>query len=281
MPEIKIRRATPADRAKANQVEKEATPHLQYLDNVYDDWLSDNTGRLLVAEIAGKMVGTGKFTVLPDGSAWLETLRVSPDFQGMGIGKTFYRKFFDLAAERKIRTLRMYTEEYNSASKGLAELNGFRLAAKFRGSSIPVPAIDTDEESASFIPVTDPDEAFSLLKPYADRWENFLVMNRTFYRFSEPLLAKWSGCNMIYKHPASGTLVILGARFLPERGLQLALFAGDADRALDFALQQTRLQGINRLQCMFPEAADGIRQKLIARGFTPEDYYCQVMEYNR
>ena len=76
-----------------------------------------------------------KLTVLPDGSAWLEALRVAPFAQGKGVGKQFYQHFFTVARERGIPSMRMYTGVRNAVSKGLAERFGFRLAATYRGAS--------------------------------------------------------------------------------------------------------------------------------------------------
>lgn len=73
-----------------------------------------------VAEVDGKIVGIGKLTLLYDGSAWLETLRVDPAYQGNGVGKAIYRRYLEEAAELNAPALRMYTGVKNAVSAGLA-----------------------------------------------------------------------------------------------------------------------------------------------------------------
>ena len=96
------------------------------------------TCEFLIAEINGQAVGIANFSVLPDRSAWLETLRVIPEFQGQGVGKRFYERFFEIARQKKIKTMRMYTGLTNHASKGLAERYGFFSRSRISGSP-PVP----------------------------------------------------------------------------------------------------------------------------------------------
>jgi len=53
-------------------------------------FLNDEDGDWSVEELEGKIMGCGKYSILPDGSAWLETLRVVPEAQGLGLGKRLY-----------------------------------------------------------------------------------------------------------------------------------------------------------------------------------------------
>src|SRR5690606_2018438 len=62
MKDMLVRRAKSEDRKDAVFVEGQATPGLHYLDNVYEDWLVDPDGVLLVAEFDGRLVGVGKFS---------------------------------------------------------------------------------------------------------------------------------------------------------------------------------------------------------------------------
>ena len=55
-----------------------------YLHYVWQDWLNDREGLLLVAEYAGKIVGTAKLTRLAEHSWWLEGMRVHPEYEGHG-----------------------------------------------------------------------------------------------------------------------------------------------------------------------------------------------------
>jgi len=71
--EIVLRRARPEDREKMIWVESRSTPNLSYVPHVWDMFLNDAEGDWSVAELDGEIVGCGKYSILPDGSAWLET----------------------------------------------------------------------------------------------------------------------------------------------------------------------------------------------------------------
>ena len=124
---LTLRKAVAADLTAVLAVEKRSTPNLHYLGRVFDLFLSHSRGEFTVCEIDGEVVACAKLTVLPDGSAWLESIRVIPERQGLGVGKRFYENYFDIAQREGIKTLRMYTGVGNKVSKGLAERYGLQL----------------------------------------------------------------------------------------------------------------------------------------------------------
>ena len=194
---LTIRRARRDDLDAINIVEAGSTPGLRYVARVFDDFVSDEIGEFSVAEIDGQVVACGKFTLMPDHSAWLETLRVQPAYQGRGAGKRLYERFFEVARRAGVTTLRMYTGVTNLVSKGLAERFGFRLAGTFRGAWLPLEAAAAGPAPA-FMPVSDPERAAALLMPHAPRWTGFVVMNRTFYALSPILCADVDDVDAIY-----------------------------------------------------------------------------------
>ena len=275
--EIILRKARPEDREKAIEVESKATPNLSYVGAVFDTFVSDEVGEFSVAEADGEVVAIGKFTVVPDGSAWLETLRVTPERQGHGIGKRFYDRFYEVAESRDVPTMRMYTGVRNVVSKGLAERYGFHRAQTFRGAWMP-PAQRKRGSPGTFRRVTDPERATELLMYYCEAWGGYLVMNRTFYTLTPALCAYLAEEGMVYEDPESGSVVAMGARFMPEKELHIGLFGGDAKACLEFAAQEGEERGVGRLSCLFPASATVIQGFLMRYGFQllPSDFI--VME---
>ena len=82
-----LRKAKPEDKPKVFEVEAKSMPSLQYLPHLFDEWTSEKHGDLSVVELDGEVIGVGKYTSMPDGSAWIEALRVTPEKQGLGAGK--------------------------------------------------------------------------------------------------------------------------------------------------------------------------------------------------
>lgn len=276
--EIVVRKARQKDREKAIWVESKATPNLSYVGAVWGLFTSDDVGEFSVAEADGEVVACGKFTVLPDGSAWLETLRVVPEYQGLGIGKRFYDRFFELARSRGVPAMRMYTGLRNAVSKGLAELYGLRLAATYRGASMPCVQGKIPPSEGGFRLVSDPERATALLMPFKEKWTGFLVMNRTFFSITPALCRHLAEKEMVYADPASGSVVTVGARFLPERALNIGVFGGDVDQCLGFALEQGVERGAARLICDFPPSAVDVQDALVEKGFSLTESDFIVME---
>ena len=273
-----MRKAEQEDRERVIWVESKSTPNLSYVGAIWDLFTSDEVGEFSVAEADGELVACGKFTVVPDGSAWLETLRVIPEYQGLGIGKRFYERFYELARSRGVPAMRMYTGLRNAVSKGLAELYGLRLAAAYRGASLPCVQGKIPPSEGGFKLVSDPERATDILMPFRERWTGFLVMNRTFFSITPALCSHLAEKEMVYEDPASGSVVTVGARFLPERALNIGVFGGDADQCLGFALEQGVERGAARLNCDFPPSAVDVQGALVEKGFALTESDFIVME---
>lgn len=275
---VTIRRARDADRAAVGAVEAQSTPGLRYVDQVFDLFMDSTQGEFLVAEVEEKVVACGKFTLLPDGSAWLETLRVMPDYQGMGIGKRFYEEFFAIARRTQVPTMRMYTGTKNVVSKGLAERFGFRLAERFGEVRLPLAEIVPQSEERTFARITDPRRATELILPHSYLWHDFLVMNRTFYKITAALCTMLATAGQVYGTPDNESVIVLGARFMPEEVVHIGLFGGDGAACLRFAMQQTHKQALGRLNCIYPLDALQVQEQLVAAGFQVLDATLIVME---
>ncbi len=260
-----IRPITEEDRAAVISVEGKSMPHWRYVERVFDQFMSHPTGEFSIAELDGQPVGIAKFTTMPEGSAWVETLRVDPAFQGRGIGKSLYKRFFDIANEQGVDTLRMYTGMQNKVSRGLAEHFGFTLEASFYGANFQFDGSHPNK-SHGFKPVTDQTTAADLLMPLSDEWNGFMVMNRTFYRLTSEL------CGYLVDHgrvfaDGAGNVVAFGARFMPDVSQHIGLFGGDAEACLSFAKAEGQARGAQSLACLFPIAATETRAVLQNAGF--------------
>lgn len=278
---VKLRRAEERDRAAVELVESQATPRLRYLPYVFDEFAEDEMGEFSVAEVDGELAGCGKFTVLPDRTAWLEALRVMPRHQGKGVGKAFYERFFELARAKNIKTMRMYTGIKNVVSKGLAERFGFTLAVECRGSGKIMDAY-AKHGAATFTQVTDAARAVKLLMPYRDRWNGFVVMNRTFYELTPALCEDWARTGKVFEEASSGSVVALGARFMPEQAVHIAAFGGDDDLCLSFASELAAKRGAKGLQCMFPPSSRELQAVVTRNGFIIDgsDYIVMQVSVN-
>ncbi len=65
-----------------------------YIPFVWQDWLADPDGFLIVAENEGRVLGLGKLTKLSEEDWWMEGLRVHPAFEGRGIASQIFDCLF-------------------------------------------------------------------------------------------------------------------------------------------------------------------------------------------
>lgn len=253
------RKATMADLERMLEIEESAIPGYGYLyenRHFYFDG-TENEGEMILAEKDGLPVGMGQYSVLPDGSGWLEILRVEQKHQHQGAGWAIYKRYLELAEETKAPSVAMFTGWKNVASKTLAEKNGFELAAAMQQFDKALGEGEADEAIlAKFRAVTDPDEAEKLIN--AEGWGPFLALNRTFFHYNRPLIEYLCRRGMVYTDGAN--TVVVGCRMLKHRGYHIGWFGGDAKTCLQLAEAVTRKEGLPKLSIMFPPQ----REDLIA-----------------
>jgi ribosomal protein S18 acetylase RimI-like enzyme len=102
-----------------------------YIGDVWDRWLNDPAGPLLVAIVGDQVVGTGKVTMISGSEAWLEGLRVNPAFRGHGLAQAMYEAAETTARKRWARVARYATFSNNTAIHHLSERFGYRRVARF------------------------------------------------------------------------------------------------------------------------------------------------------
>jgi len=274
--EIVLRKATQEDKEKTIWVESQSTPNLSYVPHVWDMFINDKEGDWSVESVDGELAGCGKYSILPDGSAWLETLRVIPQRQGLGLGKRLYEHWLKLSEEKGVKTMRMYTGINNAVSSGLAERYGLSTVETFHGVKMEAKPFKTEH---SFKRITDVDEATELLLPLGEQWGNWIVLNRTYYKWS-PAMCKWlTEKGMVYKDD-DGNVVVMGARFMAEYQLHIGLFHGDAKTCLDFAKANAADLGVKSIHCLYPQRFNEIEKQLLDNKFVMEPAPFIVKEIN-
>jgi RimJ/RimL family protein N-acetyltransferase len=276
--DIYVRVAKQNDKEKAIYVEGQSTPNLRYLERMWDDFTQSVDEPLFIAFYKGEMAGLGKLSILYDGTAWLETLRVDKKFQGRGVGKAIYKSYLDHAKKMKLPQLRMYTGVNNAASAGLARINGFELVGQYSGADLDLSKYIPKKDVPAFTKVTNHEVANKLLMPLANKWEGSMVLNRTFYPYNEALINGLVSDGLVYYHKESNSVIVLGARFMPERGMNIGILHGDYDLCLDFASYYTYLLGLDKLTIMYPPKLEEIRTVLEKHNFKMQPSDCIVME---
>ena len=236
-----------------------------YLRDVSPLFLGDTVGPLLGAYRDGELVGIAKYTVLPDHTAWLETLRVTPAHQRQGVGRRLYEEFQALSKEKGVESMAMYTGLKNIPSYSLARVFGLDTAGRYREMQLDLDGVAKPEKPA-FAPVGE-DRAVELVLPLSEKYEGFVIFNRTFMRINEANVRALAREGKVLEDPATGSVLVFGNRFLEKRSVQIAMMDGDADACIDYAIAVGLEKGVPAVVTETPLDAEALQAQFAARGF--------------
>ena len=123
-----------------------------YIPLVWDDWLADETGSLLVATLDDERVGVAKVSLVTPLEAWLQGLRVHPAYRGRGLAWQFHRQCLNTARELGASVARLATSSKNSPVHKMAERVGMRRVAEVE--VLQAASVRSSEDSAPLSPLT-------------------------------------------------------------------------------------------------------------------------------
>lgn len=133
MPTIRIRPAQASDRADVEAICADIWDESDdYVPEMWDEWLADGSGRLVVAEMASRISGLAKLTHLSGDEWWLEGLRVRPEDQRRGVASQLQAHLVDAFRRTERGILRFATHSENHPVHHLAARDGFRHVATYR-----------------------------------------------------------------------------------------------------------------------------------------------------
>lgn len=141
-----IRPARPDDRPAMERICAQTWEWGDYIPEVWDDWLADEQGLLVVGDIDGQVVALTRFRFQTPGEIWLEGMRVDPKYRSRGIGRQFLEYCIAYSREHGARVVRLSTSYRNIPAQTLITQVGmvrvgayqFWLADPLPGSPDPV-----------------------------------------------------------------------------------------------------------------------------------------------
>ncbi|MEO8973640.1 MAG: GNAT family N-acetyltransferase [Ktedonobacteraceae bacterium] len=126
-----IRRARPEDRNVVLAFCVNTWEWGDYIEYVWDEWLNDPQGALFVATVDEQPVGLAHMRMVSTNEAWLEGMRVDPNFRHRGLSKALSEAMMTEAMNRSATTARLATESTNIASITLAEHGHMQRVGSF------------------------------------------------------------------------------------------------------------------------------------------------------
>lgn len=268
-----VKLANYEDLRQCAAVERQTMGDYVYLEDAWNYFCSLGGGMVCVYD-GDKMVGIGRFSVLPDKSGWLETLRVIPPYQRQGVGKEIYKEYHRLAKELGCPSMGMFTGVSNAASAGLAALNGLSKAAQHRGYHLT----DLSGGNPHGFKHTTWQRAVELILPMKDEYNDYMTFNRTFHHVNRANAKAFSDEGKVFEDKESGSFIVCGARFQHGATLHIAMMGGDLDKCIDFAVNYAKAKGLSKVSCTFALENEKLEKTLVKRGFEKEKSDLITME---
>jgi ribosomal protein S18 acetylase RimI-like enzyme len=165
MANLEIRSARPEDRAPILAFSSETWSWGDYIPYVWDEWLQDPAGRVLVATLDGQPVGMVYVRMLTASDAWLQGLRVAPQFRRQGIAGELNQAVFVEAMQRGAQYIRLVVDSDNTDSIHLWERAFMRTVGGFSlcSASPAPPPKRSVEVAAQLATASDLDEIIDYL----------------------------------------------------------------------------------------------------------------------
>jgi ribosomal protein S18 acetylase RimI-like enzyme len=155
---IETRAATEDDRADVLAFCAQTWDGGDYIDAVWDTWLADTTGALLVATHAGRPIGLAHLRMMSTDEAWIEGVRVDPRVRRQGVARTLISRTLATAHERGAAVARYFTDSDNIASQRLFDRFGFtRVAEIIRFAAEALAAEEREGDGISLVRATEQD----------------------------------------------------------------------------------------------------------------------------
>ncbi|HLJ79922.1 MAG TPA: GNAT family N-acetyltransferase [Ktedonobacterales bacterium] len=129
-PTLDVRPARPGDRDAVFAFCAHTWPEGDYIPDVWDDWLADPDGALLVAVRGERPMGLVRLRMMSPEEGWIEGIRVDPAARGQGIGRVLVSRALAAAHERGATVVLLFTDHDNLPAQAIFARFGFTRIAE-------------------------------------------------------------------------------------------------------------------------------------------------------
>jgi ribosomal protein S18 acetylase RimI-like enzyme len=132
MTNIVVRVAKEEDRKRVLEFTSNTFSWGDYISRVLERWFNDKSGRLLVAEVDGRVVGLSFVKLTKRDEVWLQGGRVEKSHRREGIGSAMISECLRIAREEmNASTARVITDKTNLPPQKLLTKLGFKTVSEF------------------------------------------------------------------------------------------------------------------------------------------------------
>lgn len=131
-PTIHIRPAQPSDKDAVLAFCRTTWDDQEdYIDSVWDRWLADKNGVMLVATFNKIPVAIGRVLMMSDREAWLEGIRVDRHYRRQGIYRQLEAKLYVYLQQQKARICRTCIASNNEVMTAIALRSNYRVVTPY------------------------------------------------------------------------------------------------------------------------------------------------------
>ena len=109
--------------------------------------------------------------------------------------------------------------------------------------------------------------AVELLMALGDKYEGFVIFNRTFMHINEPIIRQLAKEGKVLRDEATGSVMAFGNRFLEKRSVQIAMMGGDYDKCIAWAIKVGLEKGVPQVVTEVPLDDEALGQVFADHGF--------------
>ena len=274
-----FRKVTTSDWPAIEEITRHTWDGGDYIPQVFDEWLADESGAFLAADWEGRLVAIGKVTFLTPGEAWLEGLRVAPDMRGRGIARHFTDHEIRLAKQRGAQMVRYATSSANEAIHKIACQQGMHKIAGYTGfnaSAIEGPpqahrlTSEWEQIAWRFIQQSEVYQATHGLYDTGWKWQQLTL---------DTLAQRTAYCWGLSEEPSACAILTQQ----DEERLRVGWLGGSQEKMLTVAHDLRRLAhalGCLEASVMLPDFPD-LRATFQAEGFLPWEHPAEIWVFER
>ncbi len=231
--EPRIREARTSDKRHLMNFIKDIWGGHDYIPYVWDEWLTDEAGRMFVVEVDGLPVGMNRVRFLEDGSAWFEGVRVHPEFRGRGLASMLGENSMRLARERGVKVIRLTSASRNKTAHRQIARIGFEEASRISVYEPPKGRKFAAQEGVRLAREDDLSEVGELIRESREFrigsgvfWDAFSATALT-----PPVIKKLVDEGSVWKTTHAIMVTRVGGEGT-EKWKQVCFLGGDADEAM-------------------------------------------------
>lgn len=213
-----------------------------YIPGVWDSWLVDTTGAVLVGVAGGRPVAVSHVSMLAPDEAWIEGLRVAPEARRHGVGRVMVSRSLARARDMGASVARMITGATNIASQHLFAAFGFTKIAELARYTAEALSTGPDESTGAARPRTAAELDPTIAETTLDTIEGALPPGA---RLRTPGLAEldrvWAWLERSNLTPFNGGIEIhrWAGRGVTEHALSGYLAAGEVTELEEWSMTQS------------------------------------------